>query len=211
MKKSVFDRNHQNNLIMKKLFLFPIVLLFSFGAYSQEDEPTDSQKRIAKFAVAKRNEVGIDVISAIAIPALNPRYEYILGRYSGVGADLFISIDNDDEYDDYSDYESFSITPYYRQYFFSKEDYGAKGFYAEGFIKFFTFNESVFNNVNDSVTQESFFDTSIGVGIGWKWISQSGFLVDLGFGVGRNLGLPDGDNLGNEVQIRGGLNFGWRF
>ncbi len=196
---------------MKNLLFISFALLFSFTVHSQEDEPTDSQKRIAKFAVAKRNEVSIDVISAIAIPALNPRYEYILGRYSGVGIDLFVSLDDEDDFDDYSEYENFSLTPYYRQYFFSKQDYGAKGFYAEGFVKFFTFKEPIFSSVDDSVTNESFFDTSIGAGIGWKWISQSGFLVDLGFGVGRNLGLPDDENIGQEVQARGGLNFGWRF
>ena len=196
---------------MKNLLFIYLSLLFSFGAYSQDDEQTDSQKRIAKFAVAKRNEVGIDVISAIAIPALNPRYEYILGRYSGVGIDVFVSLDDSDELDDYSEYEKFSLTPYYRQYFFSKEDYGAKGFYAEGFLKFFTFEEVTFSSIDDTGSEESFFETSIGAGIGWKWISQSGFLVDLGFGVGRNLGLPSEDNVGQEVQVRGGLNFGWRF
>lgn len=196
---------------MKNLLLICCALLISIGVYCQDDEPTDSQKRIQKFAVAQRNEISIDVLSAIAIPALNPRYEYILGRFSGVGIDLFISIEDDDEFDDYSDYESFSLTPYYRQYFFSKEDYGAKGFYAEGFVKFFTFDQRIVNSINDSVSQKNYFETSIGAGIGWKWISQSGFLVDLGFGVGRNLGLPSSDGIGQEVQARGGLNFGWRF
>lgn len=196
---------------MKNTIIILCALLLSIVSYSQEDEPTDSQKRIAKFSVAKRNEVGIDVISAIAVPAINPRYEYILGRYSGVGIDLFVSFDDEDDFDDYSEYEKFSLTPYYRQYFFSKEDYGAKGFYAEGFLKFFTFEEVMFSSIDDSVSEESFFETSIGAGIGWKWISQSGFLVDLGFGVGRNLGLPSDDNVGQEVQVRGGLNFGWRF
>lgn len=200
-----------NNVTMKNTIIILCALLLSIVSYSQEDEPTDSQKRIAKFSVAKRNEVGIDVISAIAIPAINPRYEYILGRYSGVGIDLFVSFDDEDDFDDYSEYEKFSLTPYYRQYFFSKEDYGAKGFYAEGFLKFFTFEEVMFSSIDDSVSEESFFETSIGAGIGWKWISQSGFLVDLGFGVGRNLGLPSDDNVGQEVQVRGGLNFGWRF
>ena len=194
---------------MKKILLISSALLLSIGVFSQDDEPSDSEKRIAKFAISKRNEVSIDVVSAIAIPALNPRYEYILGRYSGVGVDLFLALDGDDL--DYSDYEKFSITPYYRQYFFSKEDYGAKGFYAEGFLKFFTFEELEFNNTTNSSSTENYFDTSIGVGIGWKWISQNGFLVDLGFGVGRNLGLPSDDVVDQEVQVRGGLNFGWRF
>jgi len=195
---------------MKILLSICFSCLLSLGLVAQEDETSDSQQRIQQFSTAKRNEVSIDVISAIAIPALNPRYEYILGRYSGVGVDLFVAIDGDDEFDNYSEYESFSITSYYRQYFFSKQDYGAKGFYAEGFVKFFSFDDFTYSGINDSYIKESYFETSIGAGIGWKWISESGFLVDLGFGIGRNLGLPS-DGVGQEVQARGGLNFGWRF
>ena len=196
---------------MKNLFLISLSLLISIGAYCQEEEPTDSERRIENFSMAKRSELSIDVTAGISIPALNPRYEYILGRYSGVGADLFISLDGNDDFDSYSEYEKFSLTPYYRQYFFSKEDYGAKGFYAEGFLKFFTFDDWLYESASDSFTKESYFDTSIGAGIGWKWISQSGFLVDLGIGLGRNFGLPNAENVGWEVQPRGGLNFGWRF
>ncbi|TMU50422.1 hypothetical protein [Flagellimonas algicola] len=196
---------------MKKLFVIASVILFSTAVFCQEDEPTDSQKRIEKFSVDKRNEVSIDVISAIAIPALNPRYEYILGRYSGVGVDLFVSLEGSDDFDNFSEYEKFSLTPYYRQYFFSKQDYGAKGFYAEVFLKFFTFEDQTFDSASDSFSTDSFFDTSIGAGIGWKWISESGFLVDLGIGIGRNFRLPSDDNVGWEVQPRGGLHFGWRF
>lgn len=196
---------------MKKFLLISILTIFiSFNVFGQDDESTDSQKQIATFSIDKRSELSLDVMSAIAIPALNPRYEYILGRYSGVGVDLFLALDGG-EVDDFSELESFSITPYYRQYFFSKEDYGAKGFYAEGFVKFFTFKELVFEGFGTNVSEENYFDTSIGAGIGWKWISQSGFLVDLGLGVGRNLGLPSEEFVGEEIQLRGGLNFGWRF
>jgi len=195
---------------MKILLTICITCLLSLGLFAQEDGATDSQQEIQQFSTAKRNELSIDVASAIAIPALNPRYEYILGRYSGVGVDLFVALDGGDEFDSYSEYEGFSVTPYYRQYFFSKQDYGAKGFYAEGFLKFFTFDDFIYNGANDSYTKENYFETSIGAGIGWKWISGSGFLVDLGFGIGRNLGLP-ADDAGQEVQPRGGLNFGWRF
>jgi hypothetical protein len=197
--------------MMKHTFIVVLAFLMSLWIHCQENGPTDSQKRIAKFSMVKRNELSIDVISAIAIPALNLRYEYILGHYSGVGADFFVSLEGNGDFDSYSDYEKFSLTPYYRQYFFSKQDYGAKGFYAEGFLKFFTFEEMLYNSTNDTFTTDNFFDTSIGAGIGWKWLSESGFLVDLGVGIGRNLGLPSNDNVGWDVQPRGGLHFGWRF
>lgn len=192
---------------MKKFLpISTIIFLLPFIAFCQDNEPTDSQKQMAQFNAIKRNEISLDILAGIAIPALNPRYEYVLGRYSGAGVDVFFSLSNDDF--DFDDYEKFSITPFYRQYFFSKEDYGAKGFYAEGFLKFFTFEE--FDFQNNATSEENYFDTSIGAGIGWKWISQSGFLVDLGIGVGRNLGLPSVE-FNESVQVRGGLHFGWRF
>lgn len=43
--------------------------------------------------MSQKNEINIDVILAIVIPALNPRYEYILERFSGIGIDLLVSID----------------------------------------------------------------------------------------------------------------------
>lgn len=186
-------------------------------AFAQEKEPleeTDSQKRLNKFNEVKKHEVSLDVVAAIAGLGINPRYEYVLGRYSGVGVDLNIGILDDDDSFDY--YETFSITPYYRQYFFSKEDYGAKGFYGEGFAKVFTFEDTYYNadfSGSGSNVTESYTEAALGVGIGWKWVSDSGFLIDIGFGIGRNLGLadePEGNYL-PEVTGRGGVNFGWRF
>jgi hypothetical protein len=203
---------------MKKILIVVTAFLMTATAYAQEKEPleeTDSQKRLNQFNEVKKHEVGLDVVAAIAGLGINPRYEYVLGRYSGVGIDLNIGILDDD--DSFNYYETFSITPYYRQYFFSKEDYGAKGFYGEGFAKVFTFEDSYFVGGDGfdpgSNLTESYTEAALGVGIGWKWVSDSGFLIDLGFGIGRNLGLandPQGYDL-PEVTGRGGVNFGWRF
>lgn len=178
---------------------------------AQDDDMTDSQKRLEKFNNVKKHELSLDVISALAVPGINPRYEYVLGRYSGVGIDLNVAFPDEDDVDLA---ETFSITPYYRQYFFSKEDYGAKGFYGEGFVKFYTYD---YNNsilfFESGLPTESFTELAVGVGIGWKWVSDSGFMIDLGFGIGRNLGIADDKGLYDlpEVVGRGGLNFGWRF
>lgn len=194
---------------MKKIIFTVIALIISTGLMAQSDDLTDSQNRLNNFNAVKKHEVSLDVSAVLIIPAFSPRYEYVLGRFSGVGADLFISLD-----DGFDSYEKFSLTPYYRQYFFSKEDYGAKGFYAEGFAKFFTFEDEEFFFGDDfvDVNLENYFEIAIGVSIGWKWVSESGFLVDLGVGVGRNLGVANtSENFGaEEVQVRGGLNFGWR-
>ena len=203
---------------MKKIILGLVCIAFSSLSTAQEDQ-TDSQQRLDDFTAYKKHEISLDVVAALAFPALNPRYEYVLGRYSGVGADIFISFADDNSSIEYP--EKFSFNPYYRQYFFSKEDYGAKGFYGEGFVKFYTFDDyrDYYYDTNGNfveIDSESYFETAIGVGIGWKWVSDSGFLIDLGFGLGRDLGFADNDdndyyeNKG-DIQVRGGLNFGWRF
>ncbi|MGJ8685382.1 MAG: hypothetical protein ACSHWW_12200 [Nonlabens sp.] len=199
---------------MKKILLSLVVVLISATALAQDDNLTDSQERLNEFNAVKKHEVSLDVVAAIAGLGINPRYEYVLGRYSGVGVDLNIGIlDNDDQFDYY---EKFSITPYYRQYFFSKEDYGAKGFYGEGFVKVFSFEDSYYVGGmfgNENYNTESYTEAAIGVGIGWKWVSDSGFLIDLGVGVGRNLGIasdPQDYEL-PAVTGRAGVNFGWRF
>ncbi|WP_124981122.1 hypothetical protein [Nonlabens xiamenensis] len=190
------------------------LLLFAGWCTAQNDDLTDNQERLNNFNDIKKNEVSLDVVAGIAGLGINPRYERVLGRYAGVGVDVNIGIEDED----YDYLETFSLTPYYRQYFFSKEDYGAKGFYGEGFMKFFTYEDrfSVFDNGGNStrITAEKYTELALGVGIGWKWVSDSGFLIDVGFGIGRNLGLADESPEGREqpeITGRGGVNFGWRF
>ncbi|MEL7270122.1 MAG: hypothetical protein AAGL34_11145 [Bacteroidota bacterium] len=196
---------------MQNLF-FSILLLCFAGLLAQNGSPTQSQEQMESFVTLKRNELSIDVIAALGIPAFNPRYEYVLGTFSGLGLELFISFDSEEDFIDYSEFENFSLTPYYRQYFFSKEDFGAKGFYAEGFLKFFTFDGIAFDPILNMDVKDSYFETAIGVGIGGKWVSQNGFLVDIGLGLGRNLGIDGNpEDFDNDVQLRGGLHFGWRF
>lgn len=198
---------------MKSIFYLFACFCLCFSVVAQDDqEPTDSEKRLDTFTAEKRHELSLDVTAALALPAIQPRYEYILGRYSGLGADIFIALDSDEV--ETEELEKFSITPFYRQYFFSKEDYGARGFYAEGFIKAYTYESDDFNNAfaNNTVEDETYFETAIGVSIGWKWVSNSGFMIDLGLGIGRNLGFSDEpDQFTESVIPRGGVHFGWRF
>ena len=192
---------------MKSYFIVVASLCLCLNALAQDDqEPTDSEKRLNSFTDAKRHELSLDVTAALAIPALQPRYEYVLGRYSGIGVDVFLALSDDDI--DFEEIEKFSITPFYRQYFFSKEDYGAKGFYGEGFLKAYTYESGNFNNLEN----ETYFETALGVSVGWKWVSNSGFMIDLSFGIGRNLGFTsEPDEFTNAVIPRGGVHFGWRF
>jgi hypothetical protein len=157
----------------------------------------------------KRHSLSLVVIAGLVFPAFNPRYEYILNKYSGIGADLNINFDDENGS---QILEIFSFSPYYRQYFFSKEDYGAKGFYGEGFLKFYTYENETNFFFGDAINTntETYFETALGVGIGWKWISNSGFLIDINGGLGRNLGFTDDPNQ-RDFTGKFGVNFGWQF
>lgn len=194
----------------KQLFLILLTVSFIAKAQNNTDtKETERQKRMTEFSKAKRHNLSLDVIAALAFPAFNPRYEYVLNKYSSIGADLNINFDNENGSEIL---EKFSFSPYYRQYFFSKEDYGAKGFYGEGFLKFYTyendFNFLFGNSINTNT--ETYFETAVGVGIGWKWVSDSGFLIDINGGLGRNLGFAD-DPDERDFTGKFGVNFGWQF
>jgi hypothetical protein len=62
-----------------------------------------------KFNEVKKHEISLDAAAGIAGLGINPRYEYVLGRYSGVRVDLNIGI-----YDDNNEnIETFSFIPNY--------------------------------------------------------------------------------------------------
>lgn len=186
----------------KQLFL----ILLSISVFTVAQNKTESQKDITKLSKIKRHSISLDIIAGLVFPAFNPRYEYALNKYSAIGADLNINFDNENGSDLL---EVFSFSPYYRQYFFSKEDYGAKGFYGEGFLKFYTYKDDINSFFGGSTNTESYFETAVGVGIGWKWLSDSGFLIDINGGIGRNLGFSSAPEQ-RGLTGKFGINFGWQ-
>jgi hypothetical protein len=79
----------------KQLFLILLTVSFIAKAQNNTDtKQTESQKRMTEFSKAKRHNLSLNVISALVFPAFNPRYEYVLNKHSGIGADLNINFDN---------------------------------------------------------------------------------------------------------------------
>ena len=194
----------------KQLFLILLTISVIAKAQTKSDAiETENQKSMTDLSKKKRHSLSLDVIAGLVFPAFNPRYEYVLNKYSGIGADLNINFDDENGS---QILEKFSFSPYYRQYFFSKEDYGAKGFYGEGFLKFYTYENETNFFFGDAINTntETYFETALGVGIGWKWISNSGFLIDINGGLGRNLGFTDDPNQ-RDFTGKFGVNFGWQF
>lgn len=116
----------------------------------------------------------------------------------------------------YDDWDlNFSVTPYYRYYFGNKP---AAGFFAEGFGMLNNFRDYYSTYIGDwnsgigywENNRKTRTDFALGIGIGGKWISRKGVLLEINAGVGRNIfgGSYDGEF---ELVGRGGITVGYRF
>ena len=128
-----------------------------------------------------------------------------------------------DDFDDYGSYQKFAFTPYYRQYFFNKKEYGARGLFAEGLLQLAT-GEALYGDfhqgndigfIDDEGADIIFPDTNgnwtnfgIGFALGQKWVSANGFILELSVGGGRYFGGKEGSP---EGFFRGGVLVGYRF
>lgn len=186
---------------MKKLLFITVFLFVGFQAFAQE-EITSEVKNKKDYANGN-NEIKLNVAYLLAgIPEIG--YEYLINEESGVGLDIMFAVDNDIEF-------KFALTPYYRFYFGKKK---AAGFYAEGFgmlnvidyeydYYYYGIDDTsmVYEN-DDSVT-----DFALGVAVGGKFLTNSGFIFQIYGGVGRNLFNNNTDNF----VPRFGITFGKRF
>ena len=176
---------------MKYLYVC-LFMAVSLGAYGQE-ESTKSNN-----ASSRKHEVRLDVLEAVVVPAIEVNYEYVISQYSGAGVALHLNF-NDGEY---LEFQNFALTPYYRQYFFNKQDFGARGFFVEGNLRMATGDEFL-DGSGDDWTQ-----FGAGFAVGQKWTSNNGFVFEISAGIGRYFGSND---IGPEVYPRGGFSVGYRF
>ncbi|MFD0844217.1 DUF3575 domain-containing protein [Flaviramulus multivorans] len=178
---------------MKKSLLFLLASLFiSYSAFSQEEneETTTGQQNF--------NELKLNGLFLI-LGAFEATYERTLNEESGIGVTAFLPIDND-----VSDDIKYYISPYYRLYFGEKY---AAGFYVEGFGMLNSTNRNI--DLFDTDEDDFRTDFALGIGLGGKWMTKSGFIGELGFGVGRN--LFNNSNTDYEFIGKGGITIGYRF
>lgn len=172
------------------------LFLVFFSAISQEEE-------------INKNEIKLNVAYLIAgIPEFG--YEYILNEESSVGADILFSIDSDIDF-------KFAFTPYYRFFFGEKR---AAGFFVEGFGMLnviegddYYYYDDPYMGENYSKNGEDKTNVALGVAVGGKFLTNSGFIFEIYGGVGRNLldnNYYDYDN-DFEFMPRFGAAIGKRF
>ena len=208
-----------------------LILLFSICINSQEVQQVEVVKndnQISElFEELGQNELKLDLIDILSLPAFDITYERIKDPYSSFGVSMFINAgDNDSASRNWTD--KFSLTPFYRFYFFNKRDYGGAGFFAEIFTKFSSGKHDVeYYNFSDNsgsdyirTEEENFFDIAPGAAIGQKWVNKKGWTFEITGGVGRFLLNKDENDssLGQEIfsnrpeaLLRGGFSIGKRF
>ena len=184
---------------MKKLFFVLLLLNLSFTVSSQE---TTNDEKPTIFE--RKHEVRLGAIKLLAGPIFEGSYEYIVSSNQGFGAYALVNLDSSNDW-----FENYSLTPYYRMYFQTNEDYGAKGFFVEGFTSFFSsdFDFNLEDEINGQENNDDVFDISIGLSLGKKWINTSGFVFEFKIGAGRNL-LGNADS---DAIIKGDFYIGYRF
>ena len=179
--------------------LFALIFFIGFQSYAQDTNSQDDQYGVGD----RKNEIRLDVFDAAFFSALDVSYERVDDNAIGYGASLFVNLrdSNDGGY-----YEKFAFTPFFRFYFFNKEDYGAKGLFVEVFSKFASGEDFVF--FDDTEEEVDYFDAALGLSIGKKWVNRRGFMLEISLGGGRNIGLDDNSP---EFTFRGGISLGYRF
>lgn len=154
---------------MKNLIFTFLLLLLSLNLGAQTDSDSLYQRK---------NDIVVDPIMLIAIPAVNISYERLISKGSGIGVNALVSLQRDDE----SNFTQ--ISPYYRMYFGKKY---ASGFFLEGFVPITTTKED-YTYITTSAprdVKETATTVGIGFGVGGKWVVRKNLLIEVSGGIAR--------------------------
>lgn len=165
---------------MKKLLLV-FGLLISSLTYSQQ-------------------EIKLDIADALIIKSLEFSYENYLSKENSFGISALFNIEKQDVSFRYN--ENLMITPYFRHYFSSDKVWNVFG---EAFVGI---NSGKKESIKDSgIYDVNYTDGALGIAVGTKYVSNSGLIIDVQAGAGRNLFLSDSPTIVPRI----GVNVGWRF
>lgn len=216
---------------------FVIIILFSivssYPLYSQEipteenrdsiqvQEVVDREDVIRQQGIFKRDtavhELHLNILNVLVFGALDVAYERILTDHSSVGVELFTKVFNKNagEKGDLSKIyaKDYSITTKFK--YFLDDETVARGYYANVFGMFSNGTNEVNLKFPNSETGEletkevdmEYTDLAFGVGVGGKFVARQGFLVDVSFGIGRNLF----DKYSPDIVILPSVYLGYRF
>ena len=177
---------------MKKIVLFSC-LFMSIISYAQVNTERESPEFPQD--IEKKHELKINALTLLVAKWIDVSYETLINQESSFGVAATLNTDTS-----YTDLK-YSLTPYYRRYFSNKL---ARGFFLEGFGTLFSAKDTDFLGYG---SQEFKTGVAMGISVGGKFVSKSGFAAELLLGLGRNFS----DSNYNEAFGRVGISFGYRF
>lgn len=160
-------------------------------------------KKNTKLLSERKNEVKIGAIKLLAGPIFEGTYEYIYSKDFTFGSSILVDLQDENVWD-----ENFSLAPFARFYFQESKEYGAKGFFVEGFAKLAIGKNELYKEIFSNYEPEKFTVGVLGLSLGKKWINHSGFVFESLIGFGRTIGNT---NIAPDVFFRGDLSLGYRF
>lgn len=187
--------------MLKKNLLY-LLLMFGLIGFSQTN------------TTLPKNEIRLDGFSLIALKYIDVSYERFINEEAAYGVNVQFTLDDTQE--DLGIVRTFSLTPFYRQYFSKKY---AKGFFIEGFATYarskeYVYLDYLYNDVTDTYTD--IYDDydynvfALGLSVGGKFVTNRGFVTEIFLGIGRNL-LDVDDYYVSDIVGRGGIAIGYRF
>lgn len=146
-----------------------------------------------------QSEVKLDIADALVIRSLEFSYENYLTEDSSFGISTLFNLAKQEV--DFRYNENVMITPFYRHYFTTNEQWN---FFGEGFLGI---NSGKKESVKDSGNYDlKYTDGALGIAVGTKYIASGGLVIDIYGGIGRNLFGTNSPVLVPRI----GLNIGWR-
>ena len=163
---------------MNKTVLCLLTFLCSITFYAQEkkDVSIDTIETINP-----KHEVKLNAFWLV-VGSFDVSYEYLLNEESAFGLEVFLPFD-----EELKDEIEYYISPYYRIYFGKKY---AAGFFLEGFGMLNSSDRDI-NIFFEEQNEDFVTDFALGIGLGGKWVTNSGFVGEINFGIGRNLFQAD--------------------
>jgi hypothetical protein len=148
-----------------------------------------------------QQEVKLNIANALVLKTIDISYEYYLSKDTSVGISGLYNFEQKSA--DFRYNEETMVTPYLRHYFTSDRVWNLFG---EGFFGIGSGHKKS-ETAGESDIYKKYSDSALGISFGAKYISESGFLVDIYGGIGRNLFSATSPILVPRL----GVNVGWKF
>lgn len=177
----------------KKLIIAMLFPIFTINA----------QNQIKGIQLEKKNEIKLNAYFA-TLGLFEVTYERSLNRKSSIGITGLYTFSKK-----YDEDTNFLISPFYRRYFSKKY---ASGFFTEGFATIGSVDGKQLTDSNGNLTLNEgpdVVDLSLGLSIGYKWVTKSGITFEAIFGMGRN--LFNSDKTDHDIINRHAISVGYRF